>query len=82
MKKGVRLLHAALVGRNKTTHGEVIEMETWVQYIEIHIFPAMGIIQLWNRTLHDTQREIVVFFSRISKKEVLCLSREFILETT
>ena len=72
MKERVILLHAALVGRNKTTHGEVIGMETWVQYIEIQIFPTMGIIQLWNRMLNDLQREITVFLSRISKKEVLC----------
>lgn len=51
MKKGVLLLHAAPVGRNKTTHGEVIGMETWVQYIEKQIFPTMGVIQLWNRML-------------------------------
>lgn len=72
MKKGVILLHAAPVGRNKTTHGEVIGMETWVQYIEKQIFPTMGVIQLWNRMLNDIQREIVVFFPRISKKDILC----------
>lgn len=72
MKKGVILLHAAPVGRNKTTHGEVIGMETWVQYIEKQIFPTMGVIQLWNRMLNDIQREIVVFFPRILKKDILC----------
>lgn len=68
MKERVILLHAAPVGRNKTTHGEVIGMETWVQYIEVQIFPTMGIIQLWNRMLNDLQREIIFFQGSQRKK--------------